>query len=86
MRFSVLWPFEHPFYRRYGWATVSRYRWVKAPPEQLAFAAEGGDGGDEAGEFRRLDEDDHDAAANANCSGGAFTHRYRLTVAQPYRR
>ncbi|ELZ55193.1 MULTISPECIES: GNAT family N-acetyltransferase [Halorubrum] len=65
--FSVLWPFEYAFYRRYGWRTVSRYRWVKAPPEQLSFAADGSDAGDdddEAGEFRRLDADDYDAAAD----------------------
>ena len=86
VRFSVLWPFEHPFYRRYGWATVNRYRWVKTPPEQLAFAAErsadpaGDDGdGDEAGEFRRLDEDDHDAAAGLLA---ATAERYDFTMAR----
>ena len=79
VRFSVLWPFEHPFYRRYGWATVSRYRWVKAPPEQLAFAAEATGGGDEAGEFRRLDADDHDAAADLLA---ATAERYDFTMAR----
>ena len=79
VRFSVLWPFEHPFYRRYGWATVNRYRWVKAPPEQLAFAAEASDGGDEAGEFRRLDEDDHGAAADLLA---ATAERYDFTMAR----
>lgn len=84
--FSVLWPFEHPFYRRYGWATVNRYRWVKTPPEQLAFAAEGsadrtgddGDGG-EAGRFRRLDADDHGAAADLLA---ATAERYDFTMAR----
>ncbi|PSQ56111.1 GNAT family N-acetyltransferase [Halobacteriales archaeon SW_8_68_21] len=61
--FSVLWPFEYPFYRRYGWRTVNRYRWVKTPPEQLAFAADKSERGDDAG-FRRLDADDYDAAAD----------------------
>ena len=86
VRFSALWPFEHPFYRRYGWATVNRYRWVKAPPEQLAFAAErsadpaGDDGdGDEPGRFRRLDEDDHDEAAGLLA---ATAERYDFTMAR----
>ncbi|TKX71080.1 enhanced intracellular survival protein Eis [Halorubrum sp. SP9] len=85
VRFSVLWPFEHPFYRRYGWETVNRYRWVKAPPKQLAFAAEegadpaGDDGTDEAGEFRRLGEDDHDAAADLLA---ATAERYDFTMAR----
>ena len=37
VQFSVLWPFEYGFYRKYGWATVSRYRHVEIPPEQLRF-------------------------------------------------
>lgn len=77
VRFSVLWPFEHSFYRRYGWATVNRYRWVKAPPEQLAFAA--GDAAEEAGQFRRLDADDHDAAADLLA---ATAERYDFTMAR----
>lgn len=77
VRFSVLWPFEHPFYRRYGWATVNRYRRVKAPPEQLAFAAS--DDADEAGEFRRLDEDDHGDAADLLA---ATAERYDFTMAR----
>ncbi|MFW6000710.1 MAG: GNAT family N-acetyltransferase, partial [Halorubrum sp.] len=83
VRFSVLWPFEYAFYRRYGWATVSRYRWVKAPPEQLAFAADGSEGGgadaDEAGRFRRLDADDYDAAADLLA---ATADRYDFTMAR----
>ena len=71
--FSVLWPFEYAFYRRYGWATVSRYRWVKAPPEQLAFAD-----GETVG-FRRLDEDDYGAAADLLA---ATAERYDFTMAR----
>ncbi|QAU13727.1 GNAT family N-acetyltransferase [Halorubrum sp. BOL3-1] len=76
--FSVLWPFEYAFYRQYGWKTVSRYRWVKTPPEQLAFAASGSEGGDDA-RFRRLDADDYDAAADLLA---AAAERYDFTVAR----
>ena len=82
--FSVLWPFEYAFYRRYGWATVSRYRWLKAPPEQLAFASgqSGGvaadEGSGDAG-FRRLDADDHDAVADLLA---ATAERYDFTMAR----
>ncbi|TKX58183.1 GNAT family N-acetyltransferase [Halorubrum sp. SS7] len=79
VRFSALWPFEHPFYRRYGWGTVNRYRWVKTPPEQLAFAAEESDGSDEAGRFRRLGEEDHGAAADLLA---ATAERYDFTMAR----
>jgi len=79
VRYSVLWPFEHPFYRRYGWATVSRYRWAKTPPEQLAFAADATDGSDRAGEFRRLDADDHERAADLLA---ATADRYDFTMAR----
>ncbi|WP_297887727.1 enhanced intracellular survival protein Eis [uncultured Halorubrum sp.] len=79
VRYSVLWPFEHAFYRRYGWATVNRYRWVKTPPEQLAFAADATDGGDGTGEFRRLDADDHGRAADLLA---ATADRYDFTMAR----
>ena len=74
---SVLWPFEHAFYRRYGWGTVSRFRRLKAPPEQLAFATAGTDGRE--GGFRRLDADDHDAAAELLA---ATAERYDFTMAR----
>lgn len=32
--FSVLWPFEYSFYRKYGWATVSQYVYVTTPPDR----------------------------------------------------
>ncbi|WP_255195270.1 GNAT family N-acetyltransferase [Halorarius litoreus] len=61
---SALWPFEHPFYRKYGWATCNRYLdWSAAPSDLRAAASE------PAGEWRQLDRDDwepldavHDAA------------------------
>lgn len=33
---SVLWPFEHPFYRRFGWGTCSRHVRATCEPEALA--------------------------------------------------
>jgi predicted acetyltransferase len=51
--FSVLWPFEYEFYRRFGWAKANDYARVTLPPEALAAVAP-----DPAGEYRRLDADD----------------------------
>lgn len=54
--FSLLWPFEYAFYRRYGWATANRYAVTELPPGDLASAVP-----DPAGRFRRLSPDDHEA-------------------------
>jgi predicted acetyltransferase len=51
--FSVLWPFEYEFYRRFGWAKANDYTQVTLPAEALAAVAP-----DPAGEFVRLDADD----------------------------
>jgi predicted acetyltransferase len=51
--FSVLWPFEYEFYRRFGWAKTNDYAQVTLPPEALAAVAP-----DPAGEFVRLAPDD----------------------------
>jgi predicted acetyltransferase len=51
--FSVLWPFEYAFYRRFGWATANNYARLTVPPEQLSAVAP-----DPTGSFRRLDPDD----------------------------
>jgi predicted acetyltransferase len=48
--FSVLWPFEYAFYRRFDWATCNDYAEATIPPEQLAAVAP-----DPAGSFRQLD-------------------------------
>ena len=55
--FSALWPFEYEFYRRYGWATVTRFTKYETTPEALALDT------DPEGEFRRLDEDDWELLA-----------------------
>ncbi|MFC5368531.1 GNAT family N-acetyltransferase [Salinirubrum litoreum] len=51
--FSVLWPFEYDFYRRFGWAKSNDTALVTLPPEALAAVAP-----DPAGEFVRLTADD----------------------------
>ncbi len=79
VHFSVLWPFEYAFYRRYGWATVSRYRRVRAPPEQFEFADDDASGDGRAGRFRRLDAADH---AEAAAVLSATADRYDFTMAR----
>ncbi|WP_336363503.1 GNAT family N-acetyltransferase [Halalkalicoccus salilacus] len=51
--FSLLWPFDHAFYRRYGWGTVNDYARYEATPETLAPAA-----GPDRGRFRRVGADE----------------------------
>ena len=51
--FSLLWPFEHAFYRRYGWGTVNDYARYEAAPETFAPAA-----GPDRGQFRRVEADE----------------------------
>ncbi|MFC5970251.1 enhanced intracellular survival protein Eis [Halomarina salina] len=35
--FSVLWPFEHPFYASFGWATTTDYGEISVTPDALDF-------------------------------------------------
>ncbi|WP_058365322.1 GNAT family N-acetyltransferase [Haloparvum sedimenti] len=74
---SALWPFEYGFYRRFGWATASRYTHLIAPPEELSFAVEAVD--PDAGRFRRLGPDDHGAVAKLL---ERVAERYDLTMAR----
>ncbi len=74
---SALWPFEYGFYRRFGWATASRYTHLTAAPEELSFAAEAVDPG--AGRFRRLGVDDYPAVAALL---ETVADRYDLTMAR----
>ncbi|WP_050034242.1 GNAT family N-acetyltransferase [Halorubrum halophilum] len=75
---STLWPFEYPFYAAYGWATASRYRRLTAPPDRLGFVDDLiATAGDEAGTFRRLDEDDYTAVKPVIA---AMAERYDLTM------
>lgn len=68
---SGLWPFEHPFYRRYGWETVNNYAAYECDPDALAFADDRRDGS-----FRRIDVDDWRDLESAY---SAFAERYALT-------
>lgn len=75
--FSVLWPFEYSFYRKYGWGTVSQYVYVKTPPEQLAFVADADATRDAPGTFVELDADDFAATAPVL---DAMADRYDFTL------
>ena len=59
--FSVLWPFEYEFYRRFGWAKANDGLRVTVPPEELAALCP-----EPAGEFRRLAADDWEAVATVH--------------------
>lgn len=50
---SALWPFEYPFYRRYGWAQAGTTATYECDPDVLSFATNA-----EGGRFRRLSADD----------------------------
>jgi predicted acetyltransferase len=56
-RFSILWPFQYRFYRRYGWDTANRIVHHGFDPEIMSFARDAAD----AGAFRPLDPDEYDA-------------------------
>ena len=50
---AALWPFEHAFYRQFGWAITNRYTTYELPPEQLI-----GAGTTERGSYERVGPDD----------------------------
>jgi len=56
---SALWPFEHAFYRRFGWALAHQFVRTTIDPADLDSVA-----ADPAGRFRRLNPDDWDAMAD----------------------
>lgn len=71
--FSVLWPFEYAFYRKFGWGITGDRQSLTIDPAELSSAA-----GDPAGELRRLDGDDWEDADRI--------HRERATEALAVRR
>jgi predicted acetyltransferase len=56
---SALWPFDHAFYRRFGWALAHQFVRTTIDPADLDGVA-----ADPAGRFRRLAPDDWDAMAD----------------------
>ncbi|QSG06422.1 GNAT family N-acetyltransferase [Halapricum desulfuricans] len=65
---AALWPFEHAFYRQFGWAIASRYTTYELPPEQLAAA-----GTTERGTFERVGPDDWERLEAVQRAHGAGT-------------
>lgn len=56
-RFTVLWPFEYAYYRKYGWDTANKRTVYTCDPEALAFARDAREGVD----FRQLAPDEYEA-------------------------
>lgn len=72
-RFSLLWPFEYPFYRKFGWATAAMAYSYTFDPDAISFARDEVD----AGEFRDLDEDEYELLARVY---DEFATEYPLSV------
>lgn len=52
---AALWPFDHPFYRQFGWAVAGRRVGHEVAVGDLAFASDAADGG----RFRRVTAEEH---------------------------
>jgi len=52
---AALWPFDHPYYAQFGWATANKRARYSCSPEALAFARRDSNGN---GRFRRVTADD----------------------------
>ncbi|ELY38212.1 GNAT family N-acetyltransferase [Natronorubrum tibetense] len=77
VRFSVLWPFQYRFYRRYGWDTSNRIATHECAPDVLSFATDAMDGADaDRTAVRRLEADDYDRLESTY-----ETHRERYGLA-----
>lgn len=72
--FSLLWPFEHPFYRRFGWGRVCDIGRYELEPGDLAAVADHGLAG---GAYRRLEADDY---AELQAVDERFADRFDLTM------
>ncbi|WP_254537806.1 GNAT family N-acetyltransferase [Halomarina litorea] len=55
---SALWPFEYAFYRKFGWATTSRYAETTFDPDALSFVDGVEPPGEGTGRYRELSGDD----------------------------
>ncbi|MEF8826241.1 MAG: GNAT family N-acetyltransferase [Halapricum sp.] len=70
---TALWPFEHDFYRQFGWAIANRYTTYELSPEQLATA-----GTTSRGTYERVGPDDWErleAAQRAHGEGRTLSLR-----------
>lgn len=56
--FSLLWPFEAPFYAQYGWATTNRMANYDVDPAALEFATEATGKADAEYTYRQVDADE----------------------------
>ncbi|QSG14905.1 GNAT family N-acetyltransferase [Halapricum desulfuricans] len=65
---AALWPFEHAFYRQFGWAIADRYTTYELPPEQLAAA-----GTTARGTYERVGPDDWERLERAQRAHGEGT-------------
>ncbi|QDX41332.1 enhanced intracellular survival protein Eis [Salarchaeum sp. JOR-1] len=70
---SALWPFKHPFYAQFGWATATEYVTHECPPDALAFARDA----ELPGTWSRLDADDWNRLPDVLAAHG---ERYELTL------
>jgi len=62
---SALWPFDHDYYRQFGWTTANRIVECTCPVEELAFAL------DAAGRPRRVTADEWPVLQDAHEAHGA---------------
>ncbi|MFB6266183.1 MAG: enhanced intracellular survival protein Eis [Halodesulfurarchaeum sp.] len=69
---SALWPFDHGFYRKFGWELGTRLAVETGPPDALDFAHDDGHG-----HFERMAPDDWEALNEVLLEHGS---RYDLTV------
>lgn len=72
--FSLLWPFDHAFYRRFGWGRVCDIGRYELEPGELAAVADHGLAG---GGFRRLEADEY---AELQAVDERFADRFDLAM------
>ena len=65
---AALWPFEHAFYRQFGWAITNRYTIYELTPEQLAAA-----GTTARGTYERVGPDDWERLESVQRAHGKGT-------------
>lgn len=56
-RLSILWPFKHQFYRKYGWATCSSHHTYEIELDALSFTLESLN---DSGQYRQVEADEYE--------------------------